>query len=154
MDESSGSALLDHVSGLEFVFKQIKHDLSCAANTLDDAFDEAVSSSASCAPHPMKLLRRLERIEAKASQLQTDWQELEERRKVVLPNVRNDIEGKRTMSALSLCHQVLSLVWKLLAAQLDFLFVAVTMSYVGYSRARGEHEADESLECNCRLLRS
>jgi hypothetical protein len=90
MDESSGSALLDHVSGLEFIFKQIKHDLSCAANTLDDAFDEAESSNACGAPHPMKLLRRLERIEAKASQLQTDWQDLEERREIVLPNVRTE----------------------------------------------------------------
>ena len=94
MDELSGSALLGHVSGLEFIFKHIKHDLSCAANTLDVAFDEAVTSSASGAPHPMKLLRRLESIEAKASQLQTDWQELEERRKIILPNVRNDMEGK------------------------------------------------------------
>lgn len=103
MASSAEAAFHAHVGGLEFTFKQIKHDLSCAANTLDVAFDEAESLSASGVPHPMKLLRRIERLEALAGTLQTDWRDIEERRNVIMPEVRSLEDSPEERSLVRVC---------------------------------------------------
>ena len=63
------ASLETSVDGLERSFRQIQHDLSCAAHRLDVAFDEA--SARDGAPHPLKIMRRLQALEERAGKVAT-----------------------------------------------------------------------------------
>jgi hypothetical protein len=145
---SSEAAFLHHVGGLEFIFAQIKHDLSFAANTLDVAFDEA-ESGANGVPHPMKLLRRIERLEALAGNLQTDWMDIEERRNVIIPEVRSLGSTGRFARAAVCAPSRVRLASKFVAHSNPTVCI-----HKGHSWARGEYGAHASPQLDCRVLRA
>ena len=94
------ASLETSVDGLERSFRQIQHDLSCAAHRLDVAFDEA--SARDGAPHPLKIMRRLQALEERAGKVATQWKAIQEKREELLPKLVEGLSSNtKSLSRLS-----------------------------------------------------
>jgi hypothetical protein len=90
----------DAVQGLERSVRLIRHDLSCATNRLDVAFDEA--SAADGSPHPLKLEARLQSLEARLAQTAAAWAQTQEKRKEILASViKTLVQNTENLARLS-----------------------------------------------------